>query len=77
MGFDSIGGYFPNHLNIDNYEIKHEILKILIKNKNFVSNKKEYLKDYSTPLINLTRHLSTFLPASGILFTFQGLSFNF
>ena len=52
MGFDSIGGYFSNHLNSDNYETKHEILNILIKNKNFVSNKKDYIKDYSTPLIN-------------------------
>ena len=48
MSFDSIGGYFPNHLNIDNYETKYEILNILIQNKNFVSNK----KGYSEPLIN-------------------------
>ena len=52
MGFDSIGSYFPNHLNIDNYEIKNEILNIIIKNKNFISNKKEYIKEFSIPLIN-------------------------
>ena len=51
-GFDSMASYFPNYLNIDNYEMKHEILNILIKNKNFVSNKKDYIKDYSAPLIN-------------------------
>jgi len=52
MGFDSMASYFPSFLNIDNYEMKHEILNILIKNKNFVSNKKDYIKDYSSPLIN-------------------------
>ena len=51
-GFDSMASYFPNYLNIDNYEMKHEILNILIKNKNFVSNKRDYMKDYSAPLIN-------------------------
>ena len=52
MGFDSIGCYFPAHLIIDNFEIKNEILNILIKNKKFFSNKKEYIKEYTTPLIN-------------------------
>ena len=52
MGFDSMASYFPSYLNIDNYEMKHEILNILIKNKNFVSNKKDYIKDYSAPLLN-------------------------
>ena len=52
MGFDSMASYFPNYLNVDNYEMKHEILNILIKNKNFVSNKKDYIKEYSAPLIN-------------------------
>ena len=52
MGFDSIGGYLPIHLNTDNYEIRNEILKILINNINFVSNKKEYIKEYAIPLTN-------------------------
>ena len=52
MGFDSIGSYFPNHLNLDNYETRHEILNILIRNKAFVSNKREYIKEYANPLIN-------------------------
>jgi hypothetical protein len=52
MGLDSMASYFPSYLNIDNYEMKHEILNILIKNKNFVSNKKDYIKEYSAPLIN-------------------------
>ena len=52
MGFDSIGCYFPTHLNIDNFETKHEILNFLRKNKNSISNKKEYIKEYTTPLIN-------------------------
>ena len=52
MGFDSIGCYLPNHLNSDNYEIKNEILNILINNINFVSNKKDYIKEYSIPLTN-------------------------
>ena len=52
MGFDSIGSYFPNHLNIDNFETKNEILNILIKNKIYFSGKKEYIKEYTTPLIN-------------------------
>ena len=52
MGFDSMALYFPNFLNIDNYEMKHEILNILIKNKNFVSNKKDIIKEYAGPLLN-------------------------
>ena len=52
MGFDSMALYFPNYLNIDNYEMKHEILNILIKNKNFVSNKKDIIKEYAGPLLN-------------------------
>ena len=51
-GFDSMAVYFPSYLNVDNYEMKHEILNILIKNKNFASNKKDYIKDYASPLIN-------------------------
>ena len=53
MGFDSMAVYFPNYLNIDNYEMKHEILNILIKNKNFVANnKKDLMKEYAAPLLN-------------------------
>ena len=52
MGFDSMALYFPNYLNVDNYEMKHEILNILIKNKNFVSNKKDIIKEYAGPLLN-------------------------
>ena len=53
MGFDSIAVYFPNYLNIDNYEMKHEILNILIKNKNFVANnKKDLMKEYAAALLN-------------------------
>ena len=52
VGFDSIACYFTNHLNTDNYETKYEILNILIKNKNSFSNRKEYLKEFSVPLIN-------------------------
>ena len=53
MGFDSMAVYFPNYLNIDNYEMKHEILNILIKNKNFVANnKKELMKEYAAALLN-------------------------
>ena len=53
MGFDSMAVYFPNYLNIDNYEMKHEILNILIKNKNFVANnKKDLMKDYAAALLN-------------------------
>ena len=52
VGFDSIGCYFTNHLNTDNYETKYEILNILIKNKNSFSNRKEYLKEFAIPLIN-------------------------
>ena len=52
VGFDSIGCYFTIHLNTDNYETKYEILNMLIKNKNSFSNKKEYLKEFSFPLIN-------------------------
>ena len=52
MGFDSMASYFPSFLNVDNYEMKHDILNILIKNKNFVSNKKDLVKDYSGPLLN-------------------------
>ena len=53
MGFDSMAVYFPNYLNIDNYEMKHEILNILIKNKNFVANnKKDLMKEYAAALLN-------------------------
>ena len=52
VGFDSIGCYFINHLNTDNYETKYEILNILLKNKNSFSYKKEYLKEFAIPLIN-------------------------
>ena len=52
MGFDSIGSYFLNSLNVDNYETRLEILKIILKNKKIISNKKEYIKEYATPLIN-------------------------
>ena len=53
MGFDSMAVYFPNYLNIDNYEMKHEILNILIKNKNFVTNnKKDLMKEYAAALLN-------------------------
>lgn len=53
MGFDSMAVYFPNYLNIDNYEMKHEILSILIKNKNFVANnKKDLMKEYAAALLN-------------------------
>ena len=53
MGFDSIAVYFPNYLNIDNYEMKHEILNILIKNKNFIANnKKDLMKEYAAALLN-------------------------
>ena len=52
MGFDSIGSHFPTYLNGENFETKYEILTILIKNKKFISNRKEYIKEYVTPLIN-------------------------
>ena len=53
MGFDSMAVYFPNYLNIDNYEMKHEILNILIKNKNFIANnKKDLMKEYAAALLN-------------------------
>ena len=52
MGFDSIACFFPSHLNIDNYETRYEILSILNKNIYFISNKKEYIKEYTSPLIN-------------------------
>ena len=52
MGFDSLRYYFANHLNTDNYETKYEILNILVKNINYISNKKEYIKELATSLIN-------------------------
>ena len=51
LGFEYIINYFTNHLKTENYDLRNEILKIILKNKNCISNQKEY-KELIKPLIN-------------------------
>ena len=51
IGIDQVINYFGAHLKAENFEIKNEILKLLIKNKNTLVNQKDN-KDLLYPLIN-------------------------
>ena len=51
VGFDFIINFFGIYLKVENFDIRNEILKIILEHKDKISNQKEYI-DLLKPLIN-------------------------